>query len=217
MSAVLLIFGLFAFNQLTVREYPDIDKPVVSVNTIYRGASSQIIETQVTQIIEEAVSGIEGIDTINSTSREESSSVAIEFKVNRDIDSAANDVRDRVARAVGRLPEEAESPRVAKTDSDARAIIWVVMTSDRMSPLELTDYAERFLVDSLSTVPGVARVRIGAGRRYAMRIWLDAAAMAARELTAQDVEEALRQQNVEIPRGESNRFSARYRCAPIRR
>ena len=201
MSAVLLIFGLFAFNQLTVREYPDIDKPVVSVNTIYRGASSQIIETQVTQIIEEAVSGIEGIDTINSTSREESSSVAIEFKVNRDIDSAANDVRDRVARAVGRLPEEAESPRVAKTDSDARAIIWVVMTSDRMSPLELTDYAERFLVDSLSTVPGVARVRIGAGRRYAMRIWLDAAAMAARELTAQDVEEALRQQNVEIPSG----------------
>ena len=201
MSAVLVIFGLFAFKQLTVREYPDIDKPVVSVNTIYRGASSQIIETQVTQVIEDAISGIEGIDTINSTSREESSSVSIEFKINRDIDSAASDVRDRVARAIGRLPEEAESPQVAKTDSDARAIIWVAMTSDRMGQLELTDYAERFLVDPLSTVSGVARVRIGAGRRYAMRIWLDAAAMAARELTAQDVEEALRDQNVEIPSG----------------
>ena len=201
LSAVLLIFGLFAFDQLTVREYPDIDKPVVSVNTTYRGASSQIIETQVTQIIEEAIAGIEGIDTITSNSREESSSVSIEFKINRDIDGAANDVRDRVARAIGRLPEEAEIPRVAKTDSDARAIIWVAMTSDRLSQLELTDYAERFLVDPLSTVSGVARVRVGAGRRYAMRIWLDAAAMAARELTAQDVETALRRQNVELPSG----------------
>jgi multidrug efflux pump len=184
-----------------VREYPDIDPPVVSVNTTYRGASAQIIETQVTQIVEDAVAGIEGIKTIESTSREESSSVSITFHLSRDIDSAANDVRDRVARIVGRLPEETDVPRVAKTEADARPIMWVAMTSDRMDGLELTDYAERFLVDRLSIVAGVASIRIGAQRRYAMRIWLDKRAMAARELTVQDIEEALRRQNVELPSG----------------
>jgi multidrug efflux pump len=200
-SAVLILFGLFSYQQLTVREYPDIDPPVVSVNTTYRGASAQIIETQVTQIVEDAVAGIEGIKTIESTSREESSSVSITFHLSRDIDSAANDVRDRVARIVGRLPEEADVPRVAKTEADARPIMWVAMTSDRMDGLELTDYAERFLVDRLSIVAGVASIRIGAQRRYAMRVWLDKRAMAARELTVQDIEDALRRQNVELPSG----------------
>ncbi|MEE8246292.1 MAG: efflux RND transporter permease subunit, partial [Alphaproteobacteria bacterium] len=144
---------------------------------------------------------IEGIKTIESTSREESSSVSITFLLSREIDAAANDVRDRVARVVGRLPEEADVPRVAKTEADARPIMWVAMTSDRMDGLELTDYAERFLVDRLSIVPGVASIRIGAKRRYAMRVWLDKYELAARELTVRDVEAALERQNVELPSG----------------
>ncbi|MEE8545036.1 MAG: efflux RND transporter permease subunit, partial [Alphaproteobacteria bacterium] len=212
-TLVMIIFGLFAYRSLTVREYPDIDPPVVSVNTTYRGASAQIIETQVTQIIEDAIAGIEGIKTIESTSREESSSVSITFHLSREIDGAANDVRDRVARVVGRLPEEADVPRVAKTEADARPIMWVAMTSDRMDGLELTDYAERFLVDRLSIVPGVASIRIGAKRRYAMRIWLDKYELAARELTVRDVEAALERQNVELPSG---RIESRQREFAVR-
>ncbi len=200
-SAVLMIFGLFAFERLTVREYPDIDRPVISIGTTYRGASAPIIETQVTQVVEDAIAGIAGIDTITSTSREESSSVNIEFESSRDIEGAANDVRDRIARAVGRLPEEAEQPRVAKSDSDARPMIWIAVASENMNGLALTDYSERFLVDRLSAVPGVARVMVGGGRRTAMRIWLDPEALAARRLTVQDVEAALRRQNVELPSG----------------
>ena len=201
LSAVLLIFGLFAFDRLTVREYPDIDRPVISIGTTYRGASAPIIETQVTQVVEDAVAGISGIDTITSTSREESSSVSIEFESTRDIEGAANDVRDRIARAVGRLPDEAEQPRVAKSESDARPMIWIAVTSENMDGLALTDYSERFLVDRLSAVPGVARVMVGGGRRTAMRIWLDPAALAARRLTVQDIEAALRSQNIELPSG----------------
>ena len=201
LSAVLLIFGLFAFDRLTVREYPDIDRPVISIGTTYRGASAPIIETQVTQVVEDAVAGISGIDTITSTSREESSSVSIEFESTRDIEGAANDVRDRIARAVGRLPDESEQPRVAKSESDARPMIWIAVTSENMDGLALTDYSERFLVDRLSAVPGVARVMVGGGRRTAMRIWLDPAALAARRLTVQDIEAALRSQNIELPSG----------------
>ncbi|MCZ6522828.1 MAG: efflux RND transporter permease subunit, partial [Alphaproteobacteria bacterium] len=212
-TLVMIIFGLFAYRSLTVREYPDIDPPVVSVNTTYRGASAQIIETQVTQIIEDAIAGIEGIKTIESTSREESSSVSITFLLSREIDAAANDVRDRVARVVGRLPEEADVPRVAKTEADARPIMWVAMTSDRADSLELTDYAERFLVDRLSIVPGVASIRIGAKRRYAMRIWLNKYELAARDLTVQDIEAALERQNVELPSG---RIESRQREFAVR-
>ncbi len=201
MSLVLVIFGLFGYQRLSVREMPDIDRPVVSVSTVYRGASATIIESQVTQIIEDAVAGIEGITSVTSTSREESSSVSIEFGVERDMDSAANDVRDRVSRAVRQLPIEADAPRIAKSDDDARSIMWLALTSDRLSSLELTDYADRFLRDRLSIVAGVANIRIGGGRRYAIRIWLDKNALAARQLTVQDVETALRRQNVLLPSG----------------
>ena len=201
MSAALVLFGLFSYSQLSVREYPDIDAPIVSVTTVYRGASAQIIETQVTQIIEEAVAGIEGIKTISSTSREESSSVSIEFTANRDIDSASNDVRDRVARAINRLPEAADVPRIAKTEADARPVLWLRLSSDRADALELSDYANRFLVDAFSVVPGAASARIYGERRYAMRIWLYRQALAARGLTVQDVEDAIRRQNVELPSG----------------
>ncbi|MCW5729928.1 MAG: efflux RND transporter permease subunit [Alphaproteobacteria bacterium] len=201
LSLMLVLFGLFGFRQMAVREYPDIDPPIVSVNTVYRGASAEIIETQITQLIEDAIAGIEGIRSINSTSREESSSVSIEFILSRDVDSAANDVRDRVSRIMSRLPAEADQPTVAKTEADARPIIWMALSSDRMSTLELTDYAERYLVDRFSIIPGVASVNVGGARRYSMRVSLDRAALAARGLTVQDVENAIRRQNVDLPSG----------------
>ncbi len=200
-SLVLILFGIFSFQSLSVREYPNIDAPNVSVSTTYVGASAEIIESQITQIIEDAIAGISGVKRINSTSREESSSINIEFDLSRDIESATNDVRARVSRIVGRLPVEADTPRISKTESDARPILWLSLSSDRMNPLELTDYAERNLVDPLSTVGGVARVRIGGERRYAMRIWIDTEAMAARNLTVQHLEGAIRAQNVQLPSG----------------
>lgn len=213
LSLVLVIFGLFGYRSLTVREYPDIDPPILSISTDYEGASAQIIETQVTQIMEDAVAGIAGIKSISSSSSEGSSRVTIEFQLDRDIEAAANDVRDRVARYIRKLPDDADAPRIAKADTDARPIMWLSLTSDRMDALDLTDYAERYLVDRLSIVPGVASVRIGGDRRYAMRIWLDRRKLAARKLTAQDVEDAIRNQNVELPSGriESKRreFSVR--------
>jgi multidrug efflux pump len=200
-SLVLVLFGLFSYQSLSVREYPNVDKPRVSINTTYRGASAEIIESQITQIIEDAVAGIAGVDRINSTSREESSSVNVEFNLNRDIESATNDVRARVSRVLSTLPEASDNPRISKTESDARPIMWLSMASDRMGPLELTDYAERYFVDQLSTVDGVASVRIGGARRYAMRIWVNTESLAAHSLTVQDLETAIRTQNVQLPSG----------------
>lgn len=201
LSLVLIIFGLFALRTMSVREYPDIDPPVVSVNTIYRGASAEIIESKITQVIEDAVAGIEGIRAITSTSREESSSVSIEFNLTRNVDAAANDVRDKVSRVLARLPDEADPPTIAKTEADARPIVYIALFSDRLSLLELTDYADRYLVDQMSIVDGVASVNIYGARRYAMRVHLDRMAMAARNVTVQDIEEAIRRQNVELPSG----------------
>ena len=201
MSLVLIIFGLFALRGMAVREYPDIDPPAVSVQTIYRGASAEIIESKITQIIEDSVAGIEGIRSITSTSREESSSISIEFNLSRDVDAAANDVRDKVSRVISRLPTEADPPTIAKTEADARPIIYISMFSERLNLLELTDYADRFLVDQLSIIDGVASVNIYGARRYAMRVYLDRMAMAARNVTVQEVEEAIRRQNVDLPSG----------------
>lgn len=205
-SAVLVLFGLFSFQTLSVREYPDIDSPNVSIQTGYRGASAEIIESQITQVIEDAVAGISGVERISSSSREEYSTVNVEFSLSRDIESATNDVRSRISRIVNQLPVEADTPQISKTESDARPILWLSLTSNRLSQLELTDYAERNLVDPLSTVDGVAQIRIGGARRYAMRIWLNTSAMAARGVTISDVEYAIREQNVQIPSGriESN-------------
>jgi multidrug efflux pump len=200
-SMLLVILGLAALSKLPVRQYPDIDRPVVSVETTYRGASAEVIETKVTQVIEDVIAGIEGIETLDSTSRDERSDIRIEFNVERDVDAAANDVRDRVARVLDQLPQEADPPEIAKSDSTSDPVIWLVLTSDVFNGLELTDYAERYLVDRFSSVPGVARVRISGSRRYAMRVWLDREALAARELTVADVESALRAENVELPAG----------------
>ncbi len=201
MSLLLVVLGIASFVRLPVRELPAIDPPIVSVTTTYRGAAAPVVETQVTEIIEGAIAGIEGIKMISSTSRDERSQVTIEFRLGRDVDAAANDVRDRVARVLNRLPETADQPVVAKQDADARAILWVTLVSDRHSGLELTDIARTLLVDRLSTVDGVANVIISGERRKAMRIWLDRRAMAARGLTVDDIEAAIRRENVELPGG----------------
>ncbi|MBK81960.1 MAG: multidrug transporter AcrB [Gammaproteobacteria bacterium] len=199
-SLLLLAFGVLSFNFLPLREYPDINPPVVSISTSYVGASAEIIETRITQVIEDQISGIEGIKQITSSSRDGRSSVNIEFALDRDIDEAANDVRDRVSRIVGRLPEDVEKPEVAKQDSDARPIMYISLSSDRMTIMELDDYARRYLEDRFAVIPGVAAVSVNGGRP-AMRIWLDRLALAARNLTVSDIEAALRRENLELPAG----------------
>ncbi|NRB70974.1 MAG: efflux RND transporter permease subunit [Xanthomonadales bacterium] len=200
-SLLLVILGISAMLKLPVRQYPDVDSPVVSVEVSYRGASAEVVETKVTQVVEDAVAGIEGIEKLTSSSRDERSDVRIEFALSRDIDAAANDVRDRVSRVVDQLPTEADAPEISKADSSTQSVMWLNLTSDRMSGLEITDFADRYLVDRFSTVSGVARVRISGARRYAMRIWLDRESLAARGLTVSDVEVALRAENVELPAG----------------
>ncbi|MBI4184643.1 MAG: efflux RND transporter permease subunit [Proteobacteria bacterium] len=201
MSVMLVVLGVASLTKLAVREYPAIDPPIVSVTTVYKGASNDVVESRITEIIEGAVAGIEGVKTITSQSREERSQVSIEFRLDRDVEAAAADVRDRVARVQSRLPDGAELPVVSKVDSDARAIVWFTLSSDRRNQLELTDYVRRNLVDRLSIVPGVASVHISGERRYSMRVWLDRQALAARGLTVDDVEQAIKRQNVELPSG----------------
>ena len=201
LSLLLTIIGLMAAARLSVRETPNVQPPIVSVDTIYRGASAAVVESKITQLIENQISGIEGVDTLRSSSVDERSRITIEFSLDRDIESAANDVRDRVSRVVGSLPQEADPPEVAKVDTTSNPIIWLNLTSEQRTPLELTDYAKRYLVDRFSVVSGVATVRISGERRYAMRVWLDRHALAARQLTVQDVETALRDENIELPAG----------------
>lgn len=200
-SLMIILLGFISYERLSVREYPNIDAPVVSVRTVYPGASAEIIESQITQPLEDSLAGIEGIRTLKSSSREEVSQITVEFLLTRDPDDAASDVRDRVARVRGRLPTEAEEPVVAKIEADAQAIIWIAFSSDRHTPLEITDYADRYVKDRLQSLPGVATVIIGGERRYAMRIWLDRARLAAYRLTPKDVEDALEAQNIEVPSG----------------
>jgi multidrug efflux pump len=200
-SLLLIVGGLASLMNLPVREYPNVDRPVVSVSTVYRGASNEVIESRVTEVIEGAVAGIEGIRQVNSQSQNDRSSVSIEFDVSRNPEGATSDVRDAVSRVVGRLPEGAETPVVRKVDANAQAIMWIGVTSTTLDSLELSDYLRRVYVDRLSTVPGVANVNLSGERRYAMRIWVDRPALAARGLTVQDLETAVKRQNVELPGG----------------
>ncbi|MEJ2470771.1 MAG: efflux RND transporter permease subunit [Desulfuromonadales bacterium] len=201
MSLVVVLIGLISYDRLTVREYPNIDEPVVNVETDYRGATAEIIESQITQPLEESLAGIEAIDVMTSISRTEKSQITVKFKLSRDPDEAANDVRDRVARVRGRLPSDIDEPVISKVEADAQPIIYLAFSSSRHTPLEVTDYADRFVKDRLQNIQGVANVLLLGERRYAMRIWLDRIRLAAFGLTPQDVENALRQQNVEIPSG----------------
>lgn len=212
-SLLLIAFGLVAFDRLSLREYPDIDPPVVTVEVNYPGAPANVVETRITEIIEDRISGIEGIEFIESSSRDGESNVTIEFSISRDIDAAANDVRDRIAGVQDNLPEEAEPPEVQKVDNSNDVVIWQNLASSKLSVPEITDYAQRYLVDQYSTLDGVARVRVGGGLRYAMRIWVDRMSLAARNLSVADIEQALRAENIELPAGrlesEQRLFKAR--------
>jgi len=201
LSLLLIAFGLVAFDRLPLREYPDIDPPVVSVDTLYPGAAANVVESRITQLIEERIAGIEGIRFIESSSEDGRSSITIEFDVDRDIDGAANDIRDRVSTIFDDLPEEAEPPEIQKVDSNEDVIMWLNLAGNGMSVPELSDFARRYLVDRFSVLDGVARVRVGGGQTFAMRIWLDRKALAARGLAVSDVEDALRAENLELPAG----------------
>ena len=201
MSILLVAFGLLAYDRLPLREFPNIDPPVVSIDTVYRGASAEVVESRITRIVEDRIAGVEGIRFIESSSEDGRSSINVEFSVDRDIDGAANDIRDRVSGVLDNLPLEAEPPDIQKASSDDDVIMWLNLASDRMTVPALTDYAERYLVDRFSVLDGVARVRVGGRLNYAMRIWLDRNKMAARNLTVNDIQEALRAENVEIPAG----------------
>ena len=201
LSLLLIAFGLVAFDRLPLREFPNIDPPVVSIDTVYRGASADVVESRVTRIIEDRIAGVEGIRFIESSSEDGRSRISVEFDVDRDIDAAANDIRDRVSGVLDELPEEAEPPDIQKASSDDDVIMWLNLASDRLTVPALTDYAERYLLDRFSVLDGVARVRIGGQQSYAMRVWLDRNKLAARGITVADVENALRAENVELPAG----------------
>lgn len=205
-SLLLVAFGTLAYQNLSTREYPDITPARVSVSADYPGASAAVVETKVTQILEDAVSGIEGVKTIRSTSRDGRGSVNIEFELNRDLDLAANDVRDRISRVTGRLPDEIRDLRVAKAESDARPIAYYSVTTDEMSSVEIADYVDRYILDQLAAVPGVSEVGMNGGGRPAIRLSIDRQALAAQNLTVTDITDALRTENVELPAGtiESN-------------
>ncbi len=213
MSLAIILLGVISYGRLSVREYPDVDPPVVSVTTLYRGASPSVVETEITDVLEEQFATLEDVKTMTSSSREQGSSITIEFELKRDVDQAANDVRDRVSRIRGSLPREADDPVIAKVDVDAQPIIWIALSSERHTTLELSDLAERVLKDQLQRLPGVGNIFIGGERRYAMRVWLDPQRMAARDLTTQDVERAIAAANAEIPggrvEGEQREFSVR--------
>ena len=200
-SMFLVLIGLVSYDKLSIREYPDIDKPVVTVSTVYRGASAEIIERDITQILEDSLSGISNIKEIKSASKDEISQIRIEFNLSRDMESAANDVREKVSRAIPRLPKDSEQPRVAKSDTDARAILWIGFTSEQLDSIALNDYLDRNVIDRLSILPGVASITVGGERKYAIRIWLDPDKMSSRKITVDDVLNAINKENIEKPAG----------------
>jgi multidrug efflux pump len=199
-SILIIIIGVLAFGQLPVREYPSTDSPIISVDTSYPGASAEVVETKITEPLEKEIASIDGIRVIRSSSAEEESRISVEFDLSRNIDEAANDVRDRVSRAQGRLPPEVDNVRVSKTESDSSPIMAVSFNSDRHTRAELYEMTERIALQRFQTVPGVGAVNLR-GPRYAMRLWVDPDRLAAYNLTVSDIERALRQQNVEIPGG----------------
>ncbi len=200
-SMFLVLIGLVSYDKLSIREYPDIDKPVVTVSTVYRGASSEIVERDITQVLEDSLSGISNIKEIKSTSKDEISQIRVEFNLSRDMESAANDVREKVSRAIPRLPKDSEQPRVAKSDTDARAILWIGFTSEQLDSIALNDYLDRNIIDRLSILPGVASITVGGERKYAIRIWLDPDKMSSRQITVDDILNAINKENIEKPAG----------------
>jgi len=211
-SILIVLIGAISFQRLPVREYPSTDTPTISIDTFYPGASAEVVETKVTEIIEKEVSAIDGLQIIRSSSSEQRSRITLEFNVERNMDEAANDVRDKVARVRGRLPLEVNESYIAKADSDGDHVISVSFRSDVHSRLELTELVDRLAVQRMQTIPGVANLELR-GERYAMRLWVDATRLAAYNLTVSDLERALRQQNVDLPSG---RIESLAREFPVR-
>ena len=201
MSLILVIFGLVVFNEIPTDELPDVERPIITIQTDYQGASAEIVDTQITQKIEDRVGGAPGLINIESISEDGSSRIEMTFKSDLDLDDVANDVRSYVARVVDELPNEASAPEVYKQSAGFRTTMWMSFSSDFMSDMELTDYADRYLTDYFATVEGVGRVRLGGEREISLRIWLDPIALAARDLTTQEVEQTLRSENLEFPSG----------------
>lgn len=217
LSLMLVIIGLMAVLRLPIREYPDVSRPIVSVSVFYRGANAAVIETRVTQLLENEIAGVEGLEKLTSSSSDEFARINIEFSLDRDLDAAANDVRERVARVTPRLPQDADPPQILKVDDGAEPIIYVNFSSTGRTGLALTEYVDRYVRDRFGALPGVASVRVSGAERYAMRVWLDREALAARRLTVADVEAALRRENVELPAGriesKEREFTLRTRTA----
>jgi len=200
-SLILFFIGLLSFDRMSLREYPNVDPPIVTIDTKYLGASAQVVENRITKVVENRISGVSGIKYIESTSEDGRSKIKVEFSIERDIDAAANDIRDRVSRILDNLPEGAEPPEVEKADGDESVIMWFNLNSDHMTVPELTDYAERYLVDRFSVLDGVGYVRVGGGQSIAFRIWLNPNEMAIKGITVADIETRLRAANVELPIG----------------
>ncbi len=201
LSLLVLLVGLVSFTRLSVREYPKIDEPVVTVTTRYPGASAEVIESQVTKPLEDSIAGIDAVDVLTSISRAEQSQISVRFRLEKDADAAAAEVRDRTARVRNKLPQAIEEPVIAKVEADAFPVIWLAFTSDSLQPLQINDLVNRVVKPRLQTVTGVADVRIFGERKYAMRVWLDQEKLAGHRLTTQDVEDAIRRSNLELPAG----------------
>ena len=201
MSLLILLVGVVCFDRLTVREYPKIDEPVVTVTVRYPGASAEVVESQISKPLEDSIAGIDAVDVITSISRADQSQISVRFRLEKDADAAAAEVRDRTARVRNRLPTTIEEPVIAKVEADAFPVIWLAFSSDTLNPLQINDLVNRVVKPRLQTVTGVADVRIFGERKYAMRVWLDPERMAGYKLTAQDVEEAVRRNNLDVPAG----------------
>ena len=201
-SLILILFGIFVFWKLPVRELPSgIQPPVVQVQVDYKSASAPIIDQEVTQVLEDVIGGAEGIKNIDSTSENGRSTINIEFNTDMDIDNAANDIRERVARVVDNLPDEANAPQILKQAAGFTTTMWLSLSSSAWSDLELGDYAERYLVDTFSSVKNVGRIRVGGLRELSVRIWIDPIKLAANDLTIQELEVSLRSENISLPAG----------------
>ena len=201
LSLAILLIGLISYQRLPVREYPRIDEPVVSVNTTYRGASAEVVESQVTKILEDSLAGIEGVEVMTSQSRSETSRINVRFSLKRDPDSAAADVRDKVARVRAKMPDTIDEPVIAKVEADTQPIIYIAVEAGSLSAIEASDYVHRYIQPRLSVLPGASDVRIFGERQVSMRINIDRTRLAGYKLTVQDVEDAIRRQNAEIPAG----------------
>src|SRR6267143_2094991 len=205
LSAALVLFGVIGYTRLSVRELPDIDPPVISVTTVLPGANAQVVETAVTDVLEEELSTIQGIRTLSSASAEQTSNITLEFTLDRPVDVAAQDVRDKVSRVRGRLPVDVLEPVIAKQSADAQPFFWLALSSDNYDLMELSDVADRLVKARLQSLPGVGSAGIFGERRYSMRVWIDPRALSARGLTVQDVESAIASRNVEIPAGRQSK------------